>query len=521
MNAVSGHPYLSFGLALLVLAAAAVPLNAAPKNKPRPSSGRAVTLADAGVKLRMVPNAELQMLPPPGKDAVRKSDGAAAYRAQKLWLHGQKLAVWSGKDVTAVLAEVKFPPLAKPDEFFLADAPPKWEPYVQVPDEGELRRWAESFTGEKIGEITKLTGGGDFAWRRLQTGKPELHLFFGHTKNNGPLRMLLLLFRWQESAASRSKECTRLAESCALSVRLIPRTAGAGEKAAPSADSKPSDEYARRLAQAKKSIAGMRDWYIQETPNYIFVSNQRSRNDIKRYQSSLEAAREVFRRYFPPEKETSCVGVVKLFSHREEFLRYPGADEWSGGFWNSGTLELVVSPLDPRVDSKINEKQMQKTTLHEGFHQYIYYASNEIGPDLWFNEGCAQFFEFTDPRRGDVGDLDKTTEARLIAAVERADNDLARFISLNIKQFYEEGKREQNYALAHALMYYLLRGAPANGDNTFTALPRRYVEALQKTRDLKKARDMALEGIDTRQLASKLKDFWSDKKKLRKARLKK
>ena len=526
MNTAHCHRYryLPLALAAILVLAVSFPAGAAPKGKSRSSSGgRTVTLSDAGIKLRMIPNVEQQILPALQIGGVLKSDGTPFYRTQDLWIHAQLLSLWGGEDASAVLASVKFPPAAKPDALVRIEEPSKWTSYDRVPEDAELRSWAERFTGEKIGEITKLSGISDFTWRRLKTEKPELHLFFGHAKNSGQLQMIFLFFRWQESAASRSKECTRLAESCALSVRLIPRSAAAGDKdKAPRAGSAPNDEYARRLAQAKKSIAGMRDWNILETPNYIFVSNQRSRNDIQRLQSDLEAARGIFRRYFPPEEERACVGVVKLFGHREEYLRYAGAGfEWTGGLWNSGTRELLVSPLDPQFDSKAIEKFMREVTLHEGFHQYIFYASGEVSPALWFNEGCAQFFERSDPRHGEVGSLEKDDEARLIAAADNADDDLARFLSLDHEQFYEEREREQNYALAYALMYYLLRGASANGEKAYAAIPGRYFEALRKTKDLSRAQAIAFEGIDTRKLASRLKNFWHDKKQLRKARQKK
>lgn len=506
---------------MFALFSAFLPAEAAPKNRPRPAAGRTVTLPDAGIKIRMVPNTELQMLPPLRSDAARKSDGTPVYRVHNLWRHSQLLAIWNGKEVAAILASVKFPPVAKPSRFVMSDETSKWTPYDRIPDEDELRRWAELFTGENVTEITKLAGMGDFSWRKCKTQKPEMCLYFGQGKNNSDPQMLFLLFQWQEDADSRSREWNRLADSCALSVRAIPRSSAGSAAAAPSSESAQDPYYAERLAQAKKSIEGMRGWYIRETPNYIFVSNQRSRNDIKRLQSNLEAARTVFLRYFPPEKERSCVGVVKLFNHREEFLRYPGAEEWQGGFWYSGTRELVISPLDPGVDDRTNDKFIRQTTLHEGFHQYIFYASNEIDPALWFNEGCAQFFQYSDPRRGEIGNLEKDTEALLVAAVDRADADLARYLSLGHEQFYAEKVRIQNYALAHALMYYLLRGAPANGDKDFAAIPQRYVEALRKTRDLDEARKIAFKGIDTRKLSSRLKQFWHDKRQIRKARLKK
>lgn len=518
-----GHRYLPLAFAAILVFAVSIPAGAAPKNKPRSSSGRTVTLSEAGIKLRMVPNAEQQMLPPLQIGGTLKSDGTPYYRTQDLWLHSQLLSLWGGEDVTAALASVKFPPAAKPDELVRIDEPSKWTPYDRVPEDAELRRWAECFSGERVTEITKLSGISDYSWRRLQTGKPESCLYFGIGKNSGAPRMLFLFFRWRDPQGARTREWSRLADSCALSVRVISRTSSGSESAASRSESSASSSYyAERLAQAKKSIAGMRNWYIRETPNYIFISNQRSRNDIQRLQSDLEAARGIFRRYFPPEEERACVGVVKLFGHREEYLRYAGAGfEWTGGLWNSGTRELLVSPLDPQFDSKAIEKFMREVTLHEGFHQYIFYASGEVSPALWFNEGCAQFFERSDPRHGEVGSLEKDDEARLAAAADSADDDLARFLSLDHEQFYDAREREQNYALAYALMYYLLRGAPANGENAFAAVPGRYIEALRKTKDLSRAQAIAFEGIDTRKLASRLKNFWHDKKQLRKARQKK
>ena len=510
-------------LLALLSAIAVLPADAAPKNRARAAAGRTVTIPECGVRLRMVPDAEPRMLPPLQIRATLKSDGTPLYRAQDLWIHSQLLALWTGEEVTAMLAAVKFPPLAKPDSLARNGDVSTWRPYPRIPDDDELCRWVARFSGERVTEIVKLNGYGDFSWRRLRTGNRGSCLYFGSGRNNGVNQMFFLLLRWHGNAAARERDRNRLADACALSLRMVPRpisaAPGGGSPARPAAAN--ASIYAERLAQAQKSIAGMRGWYIRETPNYIFISNQRSRNDIRRLQSDLEAAREIFRSYFPPVEERACVGVVKLFGRREEYLRYVGAElQWTGGLWNSGTRELLVSPLDPRFDEKTIEKHMREVTLHEGFHQYIFYAANEIGPALWFNEGCAQFFERSAPRRGEVGSLDKATESRLAAAANAAENDLERFLLLDHAGFYADHEREQNYALAYALMYYLLRGAPANGDTTFAALPGRYLEALRKTRDLRRAHAVALAGIDTRALAARLKGFWRDKNQLRKARQK-
>ena len=502
---------------LIVLLAGAV--SAAPKNRPR-NAGRNVTIPEAGVKLRMVPGVEMRMLPPLLVRATRKSDGAPCYLAKELWLHEQLQAHWEGEGVDVLLAAVKFAPPVKPKDYLRSVESAKWRAYGEVPDDAELRRWAAAFFGDRVGNIVKVDDAGNgVAWRRLQTADRGVALFVGHGRPLGRLRILMLRVAWR-GATSRD----RAAESCARSVQLIPVSArGEGSSAASSSGTSGSsstpDIYAERREQAKKSIAGMRGWYIRETPNYIFVSNQRSHADIRRLQGDLEAAREIFRRYFPAENDRACVGVVKLFARREEYLAYVGPElKWTGGLWNSGTRELLVSPLDPRLDDKIIEKRLREVTLHEGFHQYIFYASREVGPALWFNEGCAQFFENSRPRQGEVGNLDRETQQRLTRAAQAAEPDLKRFLSLDHAGFYAEKEREQNYALAHALMYYLLRGAPANGEKAYAAIPRRYIAELRRTRNLEQAQGAAFEGIDTRELSAKLKRFWSDSRQLRRSR---
>ena len=504
----------SFRGAALFFAALLISISAsaAPKNRSR-TAGRSVTIPEAGVKLRMIPGVEMRMLPPLLVRATLKADGTPLYWAKDLWIHAQLLGLWSGEEADAALAAVKFPPPAKPKGYLRnGDVAAQWRSYDRLPSDDELRRWIGAFFGDRAGAAAEVGSSNGFAWRRFAVDERRISLYIGHGNDFGRLRVLVLRIAWRGGVAR-----DRLAENCARSVEMTAEPPAGGGTAA--ARSGTTDIYAERLAQAQKSIAGMRGWYIRETPNYIFISNQRNRNDIRRLQSGLEAAREIFRRYFPPENDRACVGVVKLFARREEYLAYVGPElEWTGGLWNSGTRELLVSPLDPRIDDKIVEKRMREVTLHEGFHQYIFYAAREVGPALWFNEGCAQFFENSRPRQGEVGNLDRETQARLIRAASAAENDLRRFLSLDHAGFYAEKEREQNYALAYALMYYLLRGAPANGEKAYAAIPRRYLAELRRTRSLERAQKAAFEGIDTRELAAKLKRFWNDRQQLRRSR---
>lgn len=499
---------------LLVLAAVALlycpDAAAAPRHRSR-GIGKEFSFPDAGIKLRAPAGAESQLLSSPAVYATKKSDGTAMYRASELWRHLQTVALWSGPGFAAELARVMYRPLpGKESLCSTAAAKQNWRAYTAVPDDGEILRWAKNFFDADASRMTEIGGQSDFKWKRLENRDGRSALFFGRAEGSSGVSMFMFRIRWKGGDGSE-KEWRRLAERCASSAKKLEvRTSG-------DAPARPGS-YAERLEQAKKSIGGMRNWYIRETPNYIFVTNQRSRGDMRRLQTDLELAREIFQSYFPFPGGRSGVGVVKLFAERGEYLRYIGDNlKWTAGVWVPAVRELVVSPIGVKLDDKIVAQYMRNVALHEGFHQYIFYACNEVNPALWINEGCAQFFETSLPRQGEVGVLDKQNESKLARAAA-AGNDLERFVALDHKGFYAENERELNYALAHALCYYLLRGAPALGEEKFAAIPNRYMSELRRTRDRDKAREHAFSGIDFAELERKHKEFWRSKNQIQRAR---
>lgn len=488
-----------------------IAVDAAPRRRMRGIS-KEFSIPEGGIRIRVPAGMSIQLLPSPVVYATRKSDGVALYRTEDIWRDDQLVAMWSGQGASATLARVEYPPETRRRNTLstIADERNRRRSFRNFPSDGELFGWAGVFFGVSATGRHGCSGRGELEWSRLETDRRNCALFFGHGTDNGELRMFMFLIDWGKTASSGDREWERLAERCAVSAKFIPLRRIEAES---------SGTYAERLAQARKSIAGMRNWYIRETPNYIFATNQRSRSDMRRLQNDLESARELFGRYFPPAGNRCGTGVVKLFADRQEYLRYVGEElKWTAGVWKTGERELVVSPLGAKVDDRIAEKYLREVALHEGFHQYIFYASNEVNPALWFNEGCAQFFESSLPRQGEAGVLDKNTEAKLARAASTVGDDLRDFLLLDHKGFYAEGQRERNYALAHALCYYLLRGAPAMNETKFAAIPRRYIDALRLSRNPQAAHAAAFSGINTRELAAKLKAFWRDRQQIQRAR---
>ena len=487
----------------------ALTLTAAPKRRAR-GLGKELSLNSAGLRIRVPAGVRRQMLAPLEVRATRRSDGTAMYAAKDLWKYIQAVAVWSGGGAAVELVRVKYPPPDGRDVFIsIAGAEKFWSPYSECPDDREILRWCKFLFGVEAERLVDIDRKGDFSWRRLEPAGRDSAIFFGSGMNSGELHMFMIRISWRRAGDGDDRDWRRLAERCVWSAKMIPVR-------------KPEDSgdgvYAERLAQARKSIAGVRNWYIRETPNYIFVTNQRSRADMRHLQNDLELARALFGAYFPLPPGRSCVGVVKLFADRKEYLRYVGKNmSWTAGVWRPLERELVVSPLGGQANDRIVERYMRKVALHEGFHQYIFYVANEVNPALWFNEGCAQFFENFSPRDGAIAAPDAREAAKLAGAVAGC-RDLEEFVHLDHAGFYAANGRARNYALSYALCYYLLRGAPALGETKFAAVPESYIEELRRTRDLGKARDRAFAGIDFKELHAKLKAFWNDPEQQRRAK---
>ena len=464
-----------------------------------------------GLSLNVPRGVESRLLSSPVAHSSDSHDGKELYLPINLWRHAQTVALWQGNDIVIVLAQIEYkvPPLTTVPQ----SAPllrRQWRKFNKAPDKGELNKWLLAFSGMPLAPGKVPPTDGKITWQRFNAagGPMSTSVFYGQGNYRGEARRFVLLV-----GGANEQQCAELVRS----VRLTWKEAGT-----PAAQRKGrTPAHTERLEQARRSIAGLKGWYILETANYIFVTNQTNRNDITRVQTDLESARSVFREYFPlPPDAKKNIGVVKIFNGRDEYLRYVGeAMKWSGGVWNPSVRELVVSPPSFEADARIKEIILRNVCLHEGFHQYIFYYCAETSAALWINEGCAQFFEYSFPRRRLIGDLPPGLEKHLAAAVARAPDDLARFIRLNHQEFYREGEREQNYALAHALVYYLLRGAPAHGENKYASIPSRYFNSLRRTRDLDLALTTAFTGVDTRMLAARLKAFWSNKKQIEKAKL--
>ncbi len=260
---------------------------------------------------------------------------------------------------------------------------------------------------------------------------------------------------------------------------------------------------------ARKSIANMRDWWFAETPDYIFLSNIRSatgKSLVRELQSSMPALRTAFTQLIPPFDTSTDVSVVRIFEDPEAYRQYVGKEiEWSVGVWASMRRELVI----------LSQGRDQEKTLeiirHEGFHQYLFYATAMLENAMWFNEGHACFFEAAEvDGRGRVSLPESARAAHLLDNLDAAASLIPTLLHAGRDAFYggSDKQRHLNYTTAWALVYFLRKGAPAEKLSAYGGVIDTYLRTLAATRDCRAATTAAFEGVELARLQEDFTDFW-------------
>ena len=283
---------------------------------------------------------------------------------------------------------------------------------------------------------------------------------------------------------------------------LAPATA-ADKKAAAAIPESPSRTAAR------KSIANMKEWWYAETPEYIFLSNIRSatgKSLVKELQTELPVLRDAYTKLIPPFQEAGDVSVVRICEAEETYRQYVGKEmEWSVGVWNPGRRELVILSQGKDKDKTL------EIIKHEGFHQYLFYATGMIEPSVWFNEGHACFFETAEVDGKGHVDLPENGRVRLLLEnLGPAAQQIPKLLHLSHDAFYS-GSNEQralNYTTAWALVYFLRKGAPAEKMTAYASVLETYLKTLATSKDAEAATAAAFENIKMAKLQEDFTEFW-------------
>lgn len=274
-------------------------------------------------------------------------------------------------------------------------------------------------------------------------------------------------------------------------------------------------EYLASRAQIINNIRNLKQWWYLETDDFIMVANLKNRKTVKALAAGLEQSRKVFKLLFPLQAPLKAISVVKVFETRKEYLAYVGKDqEWTSGAWVAGIRELVISPMDWGAVWE-RRKMMVEIIQHEGFHQYIYFATGGQQTAAWFNEGNATFFEGLKFKGGRA--VIKGTYRLTLLTQGNVPVNIAALLKMSYHEFYGINAKN-NYALAYGLLFFLHKGAAImRGARKYSAIPTKYYKAVRATKDPEKATAIAWRGVDMQQFTRYFKKFWSSRSLVKKA----
>lgn len=260
-------------------------------------------------------------------------------------------------------------------------------------------------------------------------------------------------------------------------------------------------------------------WWSEETENYKFLTDLDKSKGGKFIADSsrlTEAMRKAYEFYVPP---TNKVGkcTVRVFKDIEGYRKYRASngveDTMSCGLWDPSREELLIA------NAYTNREGAERTMRHEGFHQYLHFASGQRSHAMWFNEGHATFFENVKYNgvKNEVKIVEGNTRAKRVAKNPRR---YAAYLKTVIKLPYQEfysGEGDEvalHYESAWALIYFLQKGAYTSEKfKDYRKVITTYLAAINDGLSPKMATERAFECVKERDLEEDFMNFWQKHRK--------
>ena len=236
----------------------------------------------------------------------------------------------------------------------------------------------------------------------------------------------------------------------------------------------------------------------------------------------------MFRQYVPPQRKIQ-LSTLRIFEKRSDFLKYmkdelDTYDEKMIGVWTARRQELVVLYDKRSVDDTMS------TIRHEGFHQYLFYATGRNGHAMWFNEGHACFFENWKPSTSQPSSRGSTFDHASMRRTKELESNFASVLDImpevlymGPSEFMSGSLRDVNrrYAASWAIVYFLQRAVPAlNEYAAYRKVIPTYLELMQQdSMRPETATRKAWATVCGRRLADDFAEFWRSPSKRAAARM--
>jgi hypothetical protein len=258
---------------------------------------------------------------------------------------------------------------------------------------------------------------------------------------------------------------------------------------------------------AEKSIENMEGWWSQRVDDYIFltdIKNYKGRKLITFLEYTMPAIRKAFQKAIPPIEPISDVSVIRIFAKESGYKQHLGTMQWTSGVWQPSKRELTVL-----YQSKDKNKTVE-VIVHEGLHQYIFYATDMIATSPWLNEGFACFFQTA--KVVDKGKKVLIPEQKQFATFvtkneELIANHIPSLLTKDYEQFYEPNTRMLNYVTAWSMIYFLQKNQSSTYKLYEHIIPI-YLKSLKNEKDFHKATTEAFRNIDMEKFKDDFIRFW-------------
>jgi hypothetical protein len=509
--------------------------------KPYLKAGHTITIPSIGLKMKMPKYAK----PNPAKSLTVKTlvqrRGTETRKIdvcllEELWLRDQLSGSYGNTSFMVSVYEMRLPaPTAvktvfkQPGHTFVfksvyeqwlnTQKPVKW-------NKEKMRSWLKQLLPDGANANIKLTKK-NFSRTAItyyaESGSLDVeNLVYIVASQTAPIRHLAIQFKLEPQLDR--KKSLRTIKSCLSSIRFFPPTGLKKDEKKRIISRKKltakkdwSPQYIASRERVINNIKNLKDWWYLETNNFIVVANIDNRKTVKELKAGLEKSRTVFMQIYPIKEPLKAVSVVKAFETRKEYIAYIGKQyEWTGGLWIADKKELVVSPMN-FGSARARRKMLVDVIQHEGFHQYIYFATGEQHTAVWFNEGNATFFEGIE-FKGKNAVIETTYRTGKVTNLVSSAN-IEKLLTMNHNEFYGINKT-QNYILAYGLMFFLQKGAlgmKGKYKNSYSEIPLKYYQAILKTRDATQATKIAWQGVDMKKFNQAFNKFWSSKSLIKRA----
>jgi hypothetical protein len=507
--------------------------------KPYLRSGKNTDIRSIGMKIKMPRGAlpkPLESLPVKTLTLSRGQEvkKVEAYFPEDLWIRDQIAGRWGNGGFTVNVYRMTLPvPKAVPviyrthkHKYVLKAAYDKWkdvQPKVSW-NQAEITEWLEFLTASKLPAATVMT--------KKRYAKNTVTYFYevADGLNIDYLYVIVpdktsdycFLVQFTLTGKFNLKKSKKTLNQAVASAAFYPHREKVKndvkfnlKKAKSAQQKKRSPEYLASRERVINNIRNLKDWWYLETDNFIMVANIKKRKTIRELAAGLENSRKVFKQVFPLKAPLKDVSVVKSFETRKEYLSYIGkAYEWTSGVWMAGRKELVVSPMNWGA-AWDRRKMMVEVIQHEGFHQYIYFATGGQQTAAWFNEGNAAFFEGL-KFKGRRPVIEETYRLAIMAKQNMPVN-IAALLKMSYLEFYGVNVKN-NYILGYGLMFFLHKGAAVmKGSKAYSSIPTKYYDAVLATKNPAKATEIAWRGVDMKKFTKDFKKFWSSKTLVKRA----